>query len=445
MDVTRRLARYLVEATFDDIPEEVRREGCRSILNWAGCAVGGAQHPTLDAAISALKPFSGPEQASLFGRRERFDILHAALLNGMSSHVLDYDDTHLKTIIHPAGPVASAIFAMAERRPTSGEHLMLGFVLGVETECRIGNAVYPEHYDIGWHITGTAGVFGAAAAAGKLLGLDEQKMAWALGIAGTQSSGFREMFGTMSKSLHPGRAAQNGLTAALLAESGFTSSEQVLEAPRGFAHVMSTARDFGEITEGLGERFELSLNTYKPFACGIVIHPVIDGCIQLREEHGLSGAEIERIEAKVHPLVLELTGKPSPRIGLEGKFSVFHSAAVAIVLGRAGAQEYTDAVVQDSGVIAVRDRVEATADPAIREDEARLTVTLRDGQVLNKHVEHAVGSLARPMTDSELEAKVHGLSDEILGRGGADRLIDLCWSVDRLPDAGDLPRAAALV
>jgi 2-methylcitrate dehydratase PrpD len=118
---------------------------------------------------------------------------------------------------------------------------------------------------------------------------------------------------------------------------------------------------------------------------------------------------------------------------------------VAIVLGRAGAQEYTDAVVQDSGVIAVRDRVEATADPAIREDEARLTVTLRDGQVLNKHVEHAVGSLARPMTDSELEAKVHGLSDEILGRGGADRLIDLCWSVDRLPDAGDLPRAAALV
>jgi 2-methylcitrate dehydratase PrpD len=253
--------------------------------------------------------------------------------------VLDFDDTHLKSIIHPAGPIAPAILALADYRPVDGADFLHAFILGIEVECRIGNAVYPAHYDIGWHITGTAGVFGAAAAAGWLLKLDEQQMAWALGLAGTQSSGFREMFGTMAKSFHAGRAAQNGLMSAFMAAKNFTSSQRVLEAPRGFAHVMSTARDFKKITEGLGDTFEVSLNTYKPFACGIVIHPSIDACIQLREEHGLKERDIESIALRVHPLVLELTGKKAPCFGLEAKFSVYHSVAAAILWGAAGESE----------------------------------------------------------------------------------------------------------
>jgi len=442
IEVTAKLARYLVDARYGDVPEPVRHQARRSLLNWMGCAIGGAQHPTLDRALAALKPFSGPEQASLLGRRERLDILHAALMNGIASHVFDFDDTHLKTIIHPAGPVASAILALAEQRRLPGEALMLALVLGVEAECRIGNAVYPAHYDIGWHITGTAGVFGAAAAAGKMLGLDGQRMTWALGVAGTQSSGLREMFGTMCKSFHPGRAAQNGLAAAHLAAEGFTSSDRVLEAPRGFAHVMSTARDFSEITEGLGESFEIALNTYKPFACGIVIHPTIDGCIQLRNEHGLKGAEIRRIDLQVHPLVLELTGKRMPKVGLEGKFSVYHSAAVAIIHGRAGEQEYSDEAVRDPRIIALRDRVEAVAEPRVREDEAYVSVTLEDGRVLDKHVAHAIGSLERPMTDAQLEEKFRGLAEDVLGPERTRRAIQLCWDADRLKDAGELARAA---
>jgi 2-methylcitrate dehydratase PrpD len=441
-EVTAKLARYLVDARYADVPEPVRHQARRSLLNWMGCAIGGAQHPTLDGALAALKPFSGPEQASLLGRRERLDILHAALMNGIASHVFDFDDTHLKTIIHPAGPVASAILALAEQRRLPGEALMLALVLGVEAECRIGNAVYPAHYDIGWHITGTAGVFGAAAAAGKMLGLDGQRMTWALGVAGTQSSGLREMFGTMCKSFHPGRAAQNGLAAAHLAAEGFTSSDRVLEAPRGFAHVMSTARDFSEITEGLGESFEIALNTYKPFACGIVIHPTIDGCIQLRNEHGLKGAEIRRIDLQVHPLVLELTGKRTPKVGLEGKFSVYHSAAVAIIHGRAGEQEYSDEAVRDPRIIALRDRVEAVAEPRVREDEVYVSVTLEDGRVLDKHVAHAIGSLERPMTDAQLEEKFRGLAEDVLGPERTRRAIQLCWDADRLKDAGELARAA---
>lgn len=442
MEVTRQLARYVIESRFEDIPAAARREALRSLLNWTGCAVGGCRHPTIESALAALTEFSGPKQASVLGRGERLDILHAALMNGMSSHVFDFDDTHLKTIIHPSGPVASAILALAERRPVSGAEFLHAFILGVEVECRIGNAVYPAHYDIGWHITGTAGVFGAAAASGKLLGLNEQQMTWALGIAATQSSGLREMFGTMCKSFHPGRAAQNGLTSALLASKNFTSSERGIEAPRGFANVLSTERNYAAITEGLGKTFEVGLNTYKPFACGIVIHPTIDACIQLRREHGLKAQDIERIQVRVHPLVLELTGKKTPQFGLEGKFSVYHCAAVAIIHGAAGEKEYSDACVQDPAVIALRDRVEAAADRGVPEDAAHVTVTLKSGKVLTKHVEHAIGSLEHPMSDADLESKLRGLADGILPTAQTDALIRTCWKIAELKDAAELARAA---
>lgn len=441
-EVTRVLARYVVESKLADIPAAVRREATRSILNWMGCAVGGSRHETLDRALAALRPFAGPDQATVVGRRERIDVLHGALLNGISSHVFDFDDTHLKTIIHPAGPVASAILALAEYRPVSGAELLHAFILGVEVECRIGNAVYPAHYDVGWHITGTAGVFGAAAASGKLLGLTEQQMTWALGIAGTQSSGFREMFGTMCKSFHPGRAAQNGLASAFLAQSDFTSSNQVLEAKRGFANVMSTAHNYDEITNGLGRTFEVSLNSYKPFACGIVIHPVIDGCIQLRNEHQLKAEDITRVTVRVNPLVLELTGKKTPQVGLEGKFSVYHSAAVAVIYGAAGENEYGDDVVRDPRVVTLRDKVEAVPDKAIHEAAASVTIALNNGQTVEKHVKHAIGSLERPMSDQDLEAKFRGLTEGVLSKAETERLLDLCWKVESMPEAAALARAA---
>ena len=220
-DVTRILARYLVTARPEDLPQAVRDHAVRTFLNWLGCGVGAARHEAVDIAVEALAPFRGPAQATVLGREERVDIISAALFNGISSHVFDFDDTHLKTVIHPAGPVASALLALAEfKGPVSGVRFIHALALGVEAECRIGNAVYPEHYDRGWHITGTAGVFGAAAACGVLLGLSEQQMVWALGLAATQPVGLREMFGTMTKSFHPGRAAQSGLTAALLAAGG---------------------------------------------------------------------------------------------------------------------------------------------------------------------------------------------------------------------------------
>ena len=442
MEVTRTLAKFIVGHRYGGIPEKVRHEAARSFLNWVGCAVGASRHETVERALAALSEFSGPREATVLGRGDKLDIMLAALMNGTTSHTFDFDDTHLKTVIHPSGPVASAILALAERKPVEGADFLHAFILGVETECRIGNAVYPSHYDVGWHITATTGVFGAVAAAGRLIGLSEQQMVWALGIAATQSSGLREMFGTMVKPMHPGNAARNGLLAALLASKNFTSTEQGIEGRRGFANVLATERNYAEITEKLGETWEIALNTYKPFACGIVEHPAIDGCIQLRNEHNLEAGDIESISLRVHPLVLELTGKKAPRAGLEGKFSVYHSCAVAVIHGAAGEAQYSDEAVRDPGVIALRDRVTATVDRAMHEDQVRVSIKLKNGKTLEKYVEHTVGSLDRPMSDADLEAKFRGLAQGILSKSETDKLIRLCWDVGKLEDAGAVARAS---
>jgi 2-methylcitrate dehydratase PrpD len=378
-------------------------------------------------------------------------MLNAVLLNGMSSHILDFDDTHLRTVIHPAGPVVPAILALSEylggrleeRRRISGREFLNAMVLGIEAECRIGNAVYPEHYDIGWHITGTVGPFGSAVACGKLLGLNEQQMVWALGLAAVQPVGLREMFGSMTKSFHPGRAAQNGLLGALLAQKNFTSSDHGIEARTGWANVLSTKRNYAEITENLGKTYEISANTYKPFACGIVMHPTIDGCIQLRSQTHFLPDDVKSIELRVHPLVLELTGKKTPQTGLEGKFSIYYAAAVAIVEGAGSEQQFSDASVKNPVTVALRDKVTATADPAIAQDQVRITINLKDGRKLDKFVEHAVGSLKNPMTDHDLEVKFAALSDAVLSSDQAEDLMEMCWKLETLPDVSALARASA--
>jgi len=442
MEVTRTLAKFIVNHRYADIPQKVRHEAARSLLNWVGCAVGASRHETVERALAALAGFSGPREATVLGRGDKLDVMLAALMNGTTSHTFDFDDTHLKTIIHPSGPVASAILALAERKPVKGEEFLHAFILGVEVECRIGNAVYPSHYDVGWHITATAGVFAAAAAAGRLLGLSEQRMVWALGIAATQSSGLREMFGTMVKPMHPGNAARNGLLAAFLASKDFTSSEQGIEGRRAFANVLATERNYAEITEKLGETWEIALNTYKPFACGIVEHPTIDGCIQLRNENRLKAEDIESISLRVHPLVLELTGKKTPQVGLEGKFSIYHSAAVAIIHGAAGEAQYSDEVVRDPKVIALRNRVTAAVDRGVHEDQAHVSIRLKNGKTLERFVEHAIGSLGKPMSDADLEAKFRGLCEGILSKGETDNLIRLCWDIEKLKSAAEVARAS---
>jgi 2-methylcitrate dehydratase PrpD len=377
----------------------------------------------------------------VIGRGRRVDCLHAALLNGMSAHVLDFDDTHLRTLVHPSVPVVSALLALAELRALSGADFLDALVLGVEVECRVADAICASHIET-CYITGTAGTIGAAAAAGRSLGLDERQMAWAIGIAATQAAGLREMAGTMSKSFVHGRAAQNGMMAALLAQQGFTSSAQAIEGARGFARVFVPGSRPEAIVEKLGETWEIMQNSYKPYACGVVAHPAIDGCIGLRREHGLDGNAVASIELRVHPLALKLTGIRQPASGLEAKWSVFHSAAVAVLDGEAGERQYTDERLRDPGVARLRGRVSARADDGLREDEAHVEMTLGDGRVLRRHVAHATGSHDNPMTDEGLAAKFRALAEEALPRERAEAVLAQCWAAGTMADVGELPKLA---
>ncbi|WP_397474614.1 MmgE/PrpD family protein [Pusillimonas sp.] len=437
-NITYTLADWAVSLKGADIPQPTRYEGTRSLVNWIGCAIGGSQHDAVMRALAAVTQFSGPRQATVLGRPEMLDELYSALLNGISSHVLDYDDTHLQTIIHPAGPVAAALIPFAETRNISGSDLLTAFIVGMEVECRIGNCVYPDHYDRGWHITATAGVFGAAAAVGRLLGLNPREMSWAFGLAATQSSGLREMFGTMTKSFHPGRAAQSGMLAAILAKAGFDSSERAIEAPRGFANVMSTKQDYSRIVDGLGIEWEAATNTYKPFACGIVLHPAIDACSQIREDLNNKPLAVQKIELRVNPLVLELTGIRNPTTGLEGKFSVYHAVAYALIYGGGSPEAFTDKAVNDPSVVALRDRVTASVDPAIHEASVKVLVHLENGGVVKKDIEHAIGSLERPLSDEQINDKFLRQSSEILGQNRAEEALKLAWAVEELDAAGKM-------
>jgi 2-methylcitrate dehydratase PrpD len=443
---TQTLASYIVTGRIESVPEDVRHEARRAIVNYVGCALGGSVDTAVNRAIQALGPYSGKPTASILGRSERMDPLHASLMNGIGSHVYDFDDTTPKNYIHPTSPVASALFAYASANPVSGREFMEAFILGFEAESRIGNAVYPAHYDVGWHITGTAGVFGAAAAIGKLLNLTCQEMIWAIGLAATQAAGLREMFGSMAKALHPGRAAQNGYAAALLAQAGFTAGEHSLEGPRGFAAVQAAQYDLSKITARLGQDFDLRANTYKPFPCGIVNHPTIDGCIQIHDElHNEHDAEPEKIAAvrlRVAPLVMDLCNQQGITKGLQGKFSVYHGAAIGLVRGKAGIREYTDEAVNDPQIRRVRELVSAVGDLSITEDQARIEVEMTNGARLTRFVEQSLGNIHRPMSDQQLENKFRDQAVAALPAAQVEKAIHRCWTIDELADVGELIGAA---
>jgi 2-methylcitrate dehydratase PrpD len=325
---------------------------------------------------------------------------------------------------------------VAEERGASGRDLIAAIALGIETACRVSLAVHPWHYDEGWHITGTMGVFGSAVAAGKLLGLDETRLVACLGVAGTQAAGVREVFGTMTKAFHPGRAAQAGLFAGLLAERGFTSTDQILEGRRGVAAVMSAESDLNRVTEGLGSRWEIFNNGLKPYACGVVNHPIIDACRSLRARVDLSNVEV--IEADVHPLVLELVNLPDPKVGLAGKFSVQHCIAIGLRNGSAFPADFSDAVVRDPEIAAIRQKVRLIPNETFKEDEATVRIVFVGGGHDVEHVSHATGAPENPLSDLQLDEKFRELATPTVGAARAATLLERLWRLDELPNLNAL-------
>ena len=434
MGATETLARFILNTPAEAIPAPILHEGKRCIINYMAVALYASADPSMAILTGLFEEEGGAAIASLIGAGTRTNLQNAALANGYLAHLEDYDDTHFPTVIHPSAPTIPAAFAVAEREGATGLDVLAATVLGIEACCRVGLSVYPNHYNAGWHITGTCGVFGAAGAAGRLLGLDESQMIQALGIAGTQAAGVREVFGSMSKPFHAGRSAQSGVLAGLLARRGFTSTREILEGRRGFAAVLSTASDMEQITEALGERWELPNNGLKPYSCGVVSHPLIDAMITLRNTHGVAADDVESVSARVHPLVLELMDRPNPRVGLEGKFSHQHSMAVGLIDGGAFPEQYTDERVLDPAVAALRDKIRATVDASVAEDAAEVTVTLRDGRSITESVAHATGAPENPMTDAQLEQKFRTLAHRVLSQSQADELLAALWALETADD-----------
>lgn len=441
---TRELAAFIGTSRWEDMPQRVRHEAKRSLLNFLGTALGGCRDHAMDAALSVLMQYAGPDKATVIGRPERTDALNAAFLNALSGNVFDFDDTHPRTIIHPTAPVAPAIFALAEHRRLSGAELLHAFALGVEVECRLGNMVSPGHYRRGWHITATCGVFGAAAAAGKCLGLNERQLIWALGNASAQSSGLVETLGSMSKSIGVGNAARNGLLSALLAEKGFAGPDLPVEGPRGFAYVMGDAPDLGELTDGLGQRWEICENTYKPYPCGVVLNAVIDACFELRDDPRFAVEPITSIRIEGHPLLLERTDRPNVATGREAQVSAQHSVAVTLLFGAAGVEEFSDPAVVNPDVLRLREKVQMAESTEYPVGAARVTVTLADGAELSVRVDDARGSQRRPLTDQEIEVKLRKLAAYGSPKINPEPLIEAVWTLETAEDASVCLRRARL-
>ncbi len=442
MGVTEDLARYVVETPSDRIPESIIHEGKRCLINFVAVALYASRDPSLDILVDVFDLEGGSANASVLGSGVRTGLQNAALANGYLGHLEDYDDTHFPTVIHPSSPTLPAALALGEQLESTGREVLASSVLGMELCCRIGMAVHPYHYDEGWHITGTCGVFGAAIAAGKLLGLDLVQMTNALGIAGTQAAGVREVFGSMTKPFHPGRSAQSGVLAALLAQRGFTSTDAILEGRRGFAAVMSEGSHLERVTDELGERWELTMNGLKPYACGVVNHPLIDAMVALRDNPAISPDAVASVQARVHPLVLELVDRPNPRVGLEGKFSYQHSMAVGLLDGAAFPAQYTDARVADPQVARLRDCIQATIDESMEEDAAEVAITLQDGQAFTQRVEHATGAPDNPVTDRQLDEKLRALAGDVMPPPEVEQLLAALWALD---EADDVNRVVGLM
>jgi 2-methylcitrate dehydratase PrpD len=437
----RMLGEFVAGSAWSDIDGTPRQAVTRSVLNHLGCALGVARDPAVATMLAVMRGVAGTPAATVIGQGLRLDPMSAAFLNAIASNLLDYDDTHLPTVIHPSAPVVPPALALAEQRGLSGPALLHAVLLGAEVACRIGNAVSPGHYARGWHITATCGVFGAAAASAKLLGLDAVRTAHAIGIAASQSAGLVANLATAAKNVAVGNAARHGLLAALLAEQGLEAAPAALEGPLGWAAASGDAFDAGALLAGLDQDWEVARNTFKPYPAGIVFHAVIDACLELRGALDLPPDAIDRVTVAGDALLLA-RGDRAVANERDARVSIHHCTAVALLRGRAGVAEFGMEAVADPAIAAMRGQVEAALDDGLPRGAARVSLVLRDGREISSTVVAARGSGDRPMSDAELDAKF--IDNATLG-GFGDRAAAQCAAIRGLDQAASIGPLMALL
>jgi len=443
LGITEKLAGYLADLQFEDLPDDVIHECRRGILDWLGCALAGSEHATLDTLTGVLGAISPNGGSTVIGRKMKLGLLEAAIANGQMGHVLDYDDTHLGGGgVHTSGPVMASMLPLGESRGVSGKDFMVSYAVGFEAATRTGCGM-PNHHDGGWHLTGTIGTVGAGAACGRLLGLTSAQMVHAFGIAATQSAGMQQNRGTMCKSFHPGKAASNAILAATLAEGGFDSTGEILEGKKGFCRIYSIVTDEAAILAGLGESFAVTGNGYKPYACGVVLHPIIDSTIALGQESAIAPDDVATLEITANIKAVTITGVSDPKSGLKSKFSIGHASAVSYIDGNAGRAQFSNERALAPDVAALRDKVTVTVDENFRVDQAAAVVTAKDGTRVEHRTEHATGMVDNPMSDAQIETKFFDNAEPIVGAEKAKAIREMVWSLESVSDVGDLVKLCA--
>ena len=445
MGVTeQRLASFIAEFPTKRIPPEILHLGKRLLLNNIGVALYAANDPAINYLLSVFEEEGGKKRASVIGTGYRTTLLNAALANGFLGHFEDYDDTHLATVIHTASPIFPAAMASAEMLGASGLEMLTAGVLGIEVACRIGLLIVPHFIGTGhqWHITNTCGVFGAAAASARLLGLTQEQIEHALSLAGTQAMGIREVFGSMAKPFHAGKAASNGLIAAMLTKRDFTAisagSPGILSGPRAFAATFAKGYDLATVTAGLGETWELPNVAIKPHACGQANHALLDSITTLKTKPGVTLEAIESIHGSVRHTAPNIVDRRHPKKGLEGKFSYHHTMTSILMYGNCYPQQFTDAKVNDPRAIAMRDRITVVADESVPKHAAKVVMTLKSGQVYTVLTPHSLGSPENPLSDQQLEDKFRAIAEDVMPKAKVDRLLKALWSLEKVRHMGEL-------
>lgn len=438
--VTADFAAFIAATPGLVLPAAVKIATCRAFANWMGCALGAANDHSLEPVYAVARGLSGREQASIIGSTERLDVVNAAMVNAVRANALDFDDMHVPTLIHPTGAVVAAALAVAEHRRAPGSTLLSAIATGIEIECRLGRALFPQHYNAGWHSTATLGTVGAAAAAGAVLGLDANRAACALGIAATQASGLKAMLLNSCKSFNIGNAAASGVLAALLAEAGLDSAVDIFDGEPGFFAVFGTPVEPASLTSELGTRYLTAEISLKPYPCGVVIHPLIDACLEVSAKRALNAGEVRGIRIQVHPRAVELAGLQHPDTDIKGRFSLYHAAALALARRSAGLAAFDAADVHDVGLHALRKLMVVEADTQLQPSQARIQVELKDGIRLQSAIDHPSGSPERPLTDAQLHDKFSELARRVLDERASEALFEACMSLDRVQDVGDLQR-----
>ena len=435
-NLTRTLAEQARTLSYGDLPEDVRKLARQCILDYIACTLAGSREDLTNILLAEAREHGGAAQATIIGHADRVPALSAALVNGAASHALDFDDVNLAMTGHPSVVLLSALLPLAEQRNSHGRDVVAAFVAGYELQCRLGLALAPGHYNtLGFHATGTLGSFGAAAACAHLLGLDAERFATALGIAGTQAAGLKSMFGTMCKPLHAGKAAYHGLLAARLAQRGFTARTDVIECPQGFARTHSPDfhpdRALAEPPRG----FHILNNLFKYHAACYMTHAPIEAARRLREQHAVQPHQVKRARLQLDETCERICNIQAPRTGLEAKFSLRLTTAMALAgvdTGRLAT--YSEQTATDPALVSLRDKVECAFVPDTPNTLAELELELDDGRRLTTTYDSGVPADDIDDQGRRLEEKFVSLAEPVLGTAKTHDLLGALQRIDTLPD-----------